>query len=276
MRRTRRLPSQVTGRAGQTRGRGEARSPPYRRQRWRSGVGRDHLDRAGQGRGRSPGEARDGHVSRRRVVRADPFWRKLSALGEIACVGDVLLRVVAADRRVRECVSYGDDCEETRIATDATIPGEASASWLRARLAKHGRKRTCRPTRKPCPTATGACSLFPDAHAGDRRRRLPRLASGRRLEADGHDVLAARSADTTSSRWTTPRGCSTKPRRRSCSTSPPRSVGSARTVRTQAVTGSRTSRWGQRPRAGTTPLDAEARHRRHGVLVPEVRARALQ
>ena len=56
----------------------------------------------------NPGER---HIPGWRVIRSDTVGRKPPMLGEIACVGDVLLSVVSADRRVRERVSYRDGGE---------------------------------------------------------------------------------------------------------------------------------------------------------------------
>ena len=64
-----------------------------------------------EGAAQSPGETRDGHVSRRRVVRAAPLLAEGRHSREIARVGDVLLRVVAPiDGYVN---ADGDDCEES-------------------------------------------------------------------------------------------------------------------------------------------------------------------
>ena len=93
-----------------------------------------------------------------------------------------------------------------------------------------------------------------------------------RLEADGHDVVAARSADydLTSMDDTARMFGDAGPS--SCSISQPRSVASGRTARIRGATGSRTSRWAPTSSTGAPARDAEARHRRHGLRVPEVRS----
>ena len=110
---------------------------------------RERVRRAGRGgpdhamssaRPRLPRSACDRHVPRRRVVGADAVRRQRAMLDEIACVGDVLLRVVAADRTgtSTRCVwrrlRAGRRSRANRRATSSrsSVPGYVSAVWHRA------------------------------------------------------------------------------------------------------------------------------------------------
>ena len=119
-------------------------------------------------------------------------------LYEITGVGDVLLGVVATDGRIRERISHRDDREPDEDGSRAEYCG-TSAQAVTAPIAT-ARLHACREAYEPRPLegrspSAVASSLSP-------MRTLVTGGGGflgthlvERLEADGHDVITARSAD---------------------------------------------------------------------------------
>ena len=197
-------------------------------------------------------------------------------LHEISCVRDVLLGVVAADRRVRERISHRDDREDDEDRSRAEHCG-TRAQAVTARSSTARLSRMSRSLRTAA--AGGAKSLgsrlvaFADADSRHRRRRLPRLAS--RRAARGRRARRRHRAKRRLRPHLDGRHRADVRRRRRRARVPPRRRGrrnrrEPRQPRSLLVREPRDGR--ERPRAGAPARDAEARHRRDGLRVPEVRA----